>query len=150
MNAWRSIDTVRVVLDVLNSSIFVVQKLALHQNGVEFRQQSIGDIRSCVATLYEVARLIMMSPIYCWRNSSPFWCKASLCTIKIDDFRTLSIGTNLVNNDRPKNDDDVENAMLTGCCFLSSTYTHSKPCTYKLNILFFVLSFCIQIQGGAF
>ena len=46
----------RVVLDVLNSSIFVVQKLALHQNGVEFRQQSIGDIRSSVATLYDVAR----------------------------------------------------------------------------------------------
>ena len=47
---------VRVVLNVLNSSIFVVQKLALHQNGVEFRQQSIGDIRSSVATLYDVVR----------------------------------------------------------------------------------------------
>ena len=47
---------VRVVLDVLKSSIFVVQKLALHQNGVEFRQQSIGDIRSSVATFYAVVR----------------------------------------------------------------------------------------------
>ena len=46
----------RVVLDVLKLSIFVVQKLALHQNGVEFRQQSIGDIRSSVATLYDVVR----------------------------------------------------------------------------------------------
>ena len=46
----------RVVLDVLKSSIFVVQKLALHQNGVEFRQQSIGDIRSSVTTLYDVLR----------------------------------------------------------------------------------------------
>ena len=46
----------RVVLDDLNMSIFVVQKLALHQNGVEFRQQSIGDIRSSVATLYDVVR----------------------------------------------------------------------------------------------
>ena len=29
---------------VLEWSIFVVQRMALHQNGVEFRQQSIGDI----------------------------------------------------------------------------------------------------------
>ena len=34
--------------------------------------------------------------------------------IKIDNFRTLSFGTKLVKNDKPKNDDDVENAMLTG------------------------------------
>ena len=46
----------RVVLDVLRSSILVVQKLALHQNGVEFRQQSIGDIKSNVATLYDIVR----------------------------------------------------------------------------------------------
>ena len=45
--------------------------------------------------------------------------------IKIDDFRTLSIGTNLANNDKPKNDDDVENVMLTCCCFLSSAYVVS-------------------------
>ena len=40
-------DTVREVWEafVLKWSIFVVQRLALHQNGVEFRQQSIGDIR---------------------------------------------------------------------------------------------------------
>ena len=46
----------RVVLDVLKSSIFVVQKLALHQNGVEFRQQSIGDIRISLATLSDVVQ----------------------------------------------------------------------------------------------
>ena len=46
----------RVVLDVVKSSIFVVQKMALHQNGVEFCQQSISDIRSSVATLYDVVR----------------------------------------------------------------------------------------------
>ena len=49
--------------------------------------------------------------------------------IKIDDFRTLSIGTNLANNDKPENDDVVENAMLTGCCFLSSAYTVSPEPT---------------------
>ena len=46
----------QMVLEVLKSSIFVVQKLALHQNGVEFRQQSIGDIRSSVATFYDIVR----------------------------------------------------------------------------------------------
>ena len=35
----------RVVLYVLRLSICVVQKLALHPNGVEFHQQSICDIR---------------------------------------------------------------------------------------------------------
>ena len=48
----------RVVLEacVLKLSIFVVQKLALHQNGVEFRQQSIGNIRISPATSYDVVR----------------------------------------------------------------------------------------------
>ena len=54
-------------------------------------------------------KLVLIAPLNCWRNSTPFWCKASLCTIKIDDFRTLSIGINLANNDKPKNDDDVDN-----------------------------------------
>ena len=46
----------RVVLDVLKSPIFVIQKLALHENGVEFHQQSIGDIRISLATFYDVVR----------------------------------------------------------------------------------------------
>ena len=61
-------------------------------------------------------KLVLIAPLNCWRNSSPFRCKASLCRIKIDDFKTLSIGTNLANNDKPKSDDDVNNAMLTGSC----------------------------------
>ena len=73
-------------------------------------------VQRCIA-LYDTVRLFLIAPMNCWQNSTPFWCKASLCTIKIDDFRTLSIGTNLANNDKPKNDDDVDNAMLTGSCF---------------------------------
>ena len=42
--------------NVLKSSILVVQRMALHQNGVEFSQQSIGDIRISLATLYDVMR----------------------------------------------------------------------------------------------
>ena len=61
--------------------------------------------------------------------------------IKIDDFRTLSIGTNLANNDKPKNDDDVENAMLTCCCFLSSAYIVSPGPTSQKKISFFHLFF---------
>ena len=42
------------VKEALKSSIFVVQKAATPKNGVEFRQGSIGVIRSGLATLYEV------------------------------------------------------------------------------------------------
>ena len=49
---------------VLKLSIFVVQKLALHQNGVQFRQQSIGDIRGSVATLYDLFLLHMHNVEY--------------------------------------------------------------------------------------
>ena len=41
---------------VLKFSILVAQRLALHQNGVEFRQLSIGDIRISLATTYDVVR----------------------------------------------------------------------------------------------
>ena len=50
---------VRVVLDVLKSSIFVVQKLAFHQNGVEFRQQSIGDIIPTHSTTNPLTNKVM-------------------------------------------------------------------------------------------
>ena len=46
----------QVVLHVLKLSIFVVQKLALHQNGVKFRQLSISDIIISLATLYDIMR----------------------------------------------------------------------------------------------
>ena len=35
-------------------------------------------------------RLLLIEPLNCWQNSTPFWCKTSFCTIEIDDFRTLS------------------------------------------------------------
>ena len=35
-------------------------------------------------------RLVLIEPLTCWRNSTPFWCKASFCTIKIDDKLGLS------------------------------------------------------------
>ena len=42
---------------------------------------------------YDVTRLILMSPIDCWRHFTPFWCKASFCMTKIDNFRTQLSGT---------------------------------------------------------
>ena len=56
--ARKSLDTVLVVPEayILKLSIFVAQRLALYQNGVEFRQLSIGDIRISLATLYDVVR----------------------------------------------------------------------------------------------
>ena len=41
------------VEEVLKSSILVVQKTAAPKNGVEFRQGSIGAIRSSLATSYD-------------------------------------------------------------------------------------------------
>ena len=49
-------DNVVVEVDVeedLKSSIFIVQKAAAPKSGVEFRQDSIGTIRSCLATSYD-------------------------------------------------------------------------------------------------
>ena len=40
------------IKEALKSSIFVVQKAAAPKSGVEFRQGSIGTIRSSVATSY--------------------------------------------------------------------------------------------------
>ena len=56
--AQRSSDTVRVVpeANVLKLSIFVAQRLALHQNRVDFCQLSLGDIRISLATSYDVVR----------------------------------------------------------------------------------------------
>ena len=50
------------VEEVLKSSIFVVQKAAAPKNGVEFRQGSIGTIRSSVATSCDLARRRARSP----------------------------------------------------------------------------------------
>ena len=44
------------IKDVLKSSIFVVQKAAAPKNGVEFRQGSIGAIRSSLAMSYDALR----------------------------------------------------------------------------------------------
>ena len=40
---------------------------------------------------YGAVTLVLITPLNCWLNSTPFWCKASLCTIKIGYFRTYHI-----------------------------------------------------------
>ena len=45
---------------VLEWSFFVVQRLALHQNGVQFHQQSIGDIGISQAMLQDFVRRCAM------------------------------------------------------------------------------------------
>ena len=52
------------VIEALKSSIFVVQKAAEPKTGVEFRQGSIGTIRSSLATSYGVWRRRAMSPTF--------------------------------------------------------------------------------------
>ena len=46
------------------------------------------------SSFYSAVRLALTAPLNCWRNSTPFWCKASLCMIKNDNFRTY--GPNLL------------------------------------------------------
>ena len=53
---------------VLKSSIFVVQKATAPKTGVEFRQGSIGAIRSSLATSYDVWRRCAMSQLYFEKN----------------------------------------------------------------------------------
>ena len=48
----------------------------------------LGDITQRRMSSYVAVRLVLIAPLNCWRNSTPFWCKARLCTIKIDNFRT--------------------------------------------------------------
>ena len=48
--------------EALKSSIFVVQKAAAPKSGVEFRQGSIGTIRSSLATSCDVLRRRARSP----------------------------------------------------------------------------------------
>ena len=41
------------------------------------------------ATLsYGAVRMVLISPLNCWRNSTPFLCKANFCTIKIYHFES--------------------------------------------------------------
>ena len=52
------------------------------------REKNLGEVvQSCMSSNGAVI-LVLITPLNCWRNCSPLWCKASLCTIKIDNFRT--------------------------------------------------------------
>ena len=44
-------------------------------------------VARCRTSLYRVARLVQIAPLNCWRNFTPFLCKASFCTVKTDHFR---------------------------------------------------------------
>ena len=50
------IEEVRILCEWSQRPIFVAQRLALHQNGVEICQLSIGDIRIVLATSIDVVR----------------------------------------------------------------------------------------------
>ena len=40
--------------------------------------------------LYNAVQLVLIAPLNSWQNSTPFWCEASICTVKIDHFGTLN------------------------------------------------------------
>ena len=63
VNDLNDDDVVEVDVEgALKLSIFIVQKAAAPKSGVEFRQDSIGAIRSCLATSYDVSRRRARSP----------------------------------------------------------------------------------------
>ena len=49
---------------------------------------SVSDVARWRTLSYGAVRLI--APLNCWQNSTPFWCKASFSTIRIDHFRALN------------------------------------------------------------
>ena len=63
---------------VLKSSILIVQKLALHQNGVEFRQQFNGAIRTSLTAPHDDGRrrAILKTLIFFFFNPFPSSCRS--------------------------------------------------------------------------
>ena len=72
---------------VLKSSILIVQKLALHQNGVKFRQQFNGAIRSSLSAPYnDVRRHASLKTLnFFFFNPSPSSCRA----VGVTDLETV-------------------------------------------------------------
>ena len=58
-------------------------------------QKKYCDVARRRATLYDVARLLLMVPLEPWRNSTPFFGAAAFCTTKIGDFRASSMSSSL-------------------------------------------------------
>ena len=50
-----------------------------------------GNVARRRTSSYGVVRPVLIAPLHCWRNSTPFLCKASICTVKIDHFRARAI-----------------------------------------------------------
>ena len=64
-----------------------------------FCKKFLGDVARRCSSSFSAVRLVLIAPLICWQNSTPFWCKASLCTIKIENFRTYH-GQSLFNLSR--------------------------------------------------
>ena len=76
---------------VLKSSILIVQKLALHQNGVKFRQQFNGAIRSSLSAPYNDVRrhASLKTLIFLFFNPSP----SSSRAVGVTDLETVIVFT---------------------------------------------------------
>ena len=55
----------------------------------------MGDVARRRQTSYDVARLRPMAPMGLWRNSTPIFGAAALCTTKIDGFRASVTSTSM-------------------------------------------------------
>ena len=65
---------------------------------VELLRTSIRDVARRRTSSYDVVRVVIIVPLNCWQNFTPFFGAVALCTMKIDDFRTQSTGTYLTDD----------------------------------------------------
>ena len=65
---------------------------------VQLLSINIQDIARRRTSPYDVVRVVIIVPLNCWQNFTPFFGAVALCTMKIDDFRTQSTGTYLTDD----------------------------------------------------
>ena len=70
---------------------------------VQLLSINIQDIARRRISPYDVVRVVIIVPLNCWQNFTPFFgAVALLCTMKIDDFRTQFTVTHPTDNEVEK------------------------------------------------
>ena len=95
----------------------------------------VTNISWCRTSSYVAVTLVLIAQLNCWRNSTPFRCKASLCTIRIDNFRTYHDPKNGVEFFRHR----LEVTTHTGISQRSQHYEHNCTLFNRDKILHFPL-----------
>ena len=70
---------------ISDSQIHISKKSGISK---AYPRYSLGISQVPGITRIIAVRVVIIVPMNYWQNSTPFWCKASLCTIKFDECRT--------------------------------------------------------------